>query len=412
MAKKQPSIDTKGITAVQLMEMDSCTRCGECVQWCPTYSASGQDPGLAPRDKILRWRDYMNKSYGLRAKLFGPKEISEEELNEFTNDLYQCTTCGICETVCESGIDTINLWEGLRANLVKRGQGPYGKQKYFFKLVSEYGNPYMEPAEKRTAWMPEDVEVKEKADIVYYGGCTAEYKQTKLAVATARVLNKLGIDFAMLGEDELCCGSPLLRTGQSELENIARDCTIKNVENIKAKGASKVLYACAGCYRTSIVDWPKLYGKPLPFEIVHITEFLADLIKQGKIKWEKSINKTVTYHDPCHMGRHVGTYDAPRYVLENIPGIKLIEMDRVKEYSRCCGAGGGMKAGIPDLALNVGEERMEDALKTNADILTSACPFCKRNLSDARDSVDAKDMEVEDVIVLVAEALGLEVEGE
>ncbi|AKB31265.1 CoB--CoM heterodisulfide reductase 2 iron-sulfur subunit D [Methanosarcina siciliae HI350] len=418
MAKKAPSIDTKNLTAVQLMELDSCTRCGECVKWCPTYAASGQKPGLAPRDKILRWRQYMNKSYGLKAKIFGPTEIPQSELEEFKDDVHGCTTCGICGTVCESGINTVELWEALRANLVKQGIGPYGKQSMFPKLVNQYNNPYLAAPEDRLKWIPDDVKIAEKANILYFGGCTAELRQTKLAVATARVLNKLGIEFTMLGEEEWCCGSAMIRTGQAHIEDIARRVAAHNVEAIKAKGATKVLYACAGCFRASKVDWPRQIGEELPFEVVHITEFLADLIKKDKIKWEKSIDKTVTYHDPCHLGRHVGVYDAPRYVLEHIPGVKFVEMGRVKEFQRCCGAGGGVKAGIPDLALGVAESRVEDALATNADILSSACPFCKRNLQDGTASLKDKNtpgaekLEVEDIIVLVAEALGLEVIGE
>ena len=409
MAKKTPSIDTKNLTAVQLMELDSCTRCGECVKWCPTYAASGQKPGLAPRDKILRWKQYMDKSYGLKAKLFGPKEIPQSELEEFKDDVHGCTTCGICATVCESGINTVELWESLRTNLVKKGIGPFGKQSMFPKLIGQYHNPYLLDQKDRLAWVPPDVKIADKANIVYFTGCTAGYKQLALAFATSRVLNKLGIEFTMLGEEEWCCGSALIRTGQVHVDDVARNLAKHNVEAIKAKGATKVLYACAGCFRASKVDWPRLLGEELPFEVIHITEFLQDLIKEDKIKWEKTIDKTVTYHDPCHLGRHVGVYDAPRFVLEHIPGVKFVEMDRVKEFQRCCGAGGGVKAGIPDLALGVAESRVKDALDTNADILSSACPFCKRNLMDGRDSLKA-DIEVEDIIVLVAQALGLSVE--
>lgn len=407
MAKRTPSIDTKNLTAVQLMELDSCTRCGECVKWCPTYAASGQKPGLAPRDKILRWRQYMNKSYGLKAKLFGPQEIPQSELEEFKDDVHGCTTCGICGTVCESGINTVELWEAMRANLVKKGIGPYGKQNMFPKLIGQYHNPYLKEQKDRLAWVPKDVKIADKADIVYFTGCTAGYNQLSLAFATSRVLNKLGIPFAMLGEDEWCCGSALIRTGQAHINNVPLEIAKHNVEAIQKKGAKKVVFACAGCFRAAKVDWPRLLGKELPFEVIHITEFLAGLIKQDKIKWQKSINKTVTYHDPCHLGRHVGVYDAPRYVLSHIPGVKFVEMDRVKEFQRCCGAGGGVKAGIPDLALGVAESRVKDAVSTDADILSSACPFCKRNLSDGRDSLKV-DLVVEDVIEMVAEALGLE----
>ena len=407
MVKRTPSIDTKNLTAVQLMELDACVRCGECVKWCPTYAASGEKPGLAPRDKILRWREYMNKSYGLKARLFGPQEIPKSELEEFKDDVHGCTTCGICSTVCESGINTVELWESMRANLVKKGIGPYGKQNMFPKLIGQYHNPYMKDQKDRLAWVPEDVKIEDKADIVYFTGCTAGYNQLALAFATSRVLNKLGIKFAMLGEDEWCCGSALIRTGQAHINNVPFELAKHNVEAIQKKGAKKVLFACAGCFRAAKVDWPRILGKELPFEVVHVSEFLADLIKQDKIKWEKSINKTITYHDPCHLGRHVGVFDAPRYVLSHIPGVKFVEMDRIKEFQRCCGAGGGVKAGLPDLALGVAQSRVEDAVATNADILSSCCPFCKRNLMDGRDALQV-DLVVEDVIELVAEALGLE----
>lgn len=410
MVKRTPSIDTKNLTAVQLMELDSCTRCGECVKWCPTYAATDGKPGLAPRDKILRWRQYMNKSYGIRAKLFGPQEIPQSELEEFKDDVHSCTTCGICGTVCESGINTVELWEALRANLVKKGIGPYGKQNMFPKLIGQYHNPYLLDQKDRLAWVPDDVKIEDKSDIVYFTGCTAGYKQLTLAFATSRVLNKLGIKFAMLGEEEWCCGSALIRTGQAHVNDMMPLQVAKhNVEALKKKGAKKVLFACSGCFRAAKVDWPRLLGQELPFEVVHITEFLADLIKQGKIKWVKSIDKTITYHDPCHLGRHVGVYDAPRYVLTHIPGVKFVEMDRIKEFQRCCGAGGGVKAGIPDLADGVAQSRVKDALETKADILSSACPFCKRNLMDGRDSMKA-DIDVEDVIELVAQALGLKLD--
>ncbi|BAW29047.1 CoB--CoM heterodisulfide reductase 2 iron-sulfur subunit D [Methanosarcina thermophila] len=407
MAKRNPSIDTKNLTAVQLMELDACVRCGECVKWCPTYAASGEKPGLAPRDKILRWRQYMNKSYGLKARLFGPQEIPISELEEFKDDVHGCTTCGICSTVCEAGINTVELWESMRANLVKKGIGPYGKQNMFPKLIGQYRNPYMKDQKDRLAWVPPDVKIEDKADIVYFTGCTAGYNQLALAFATSRVLNKLGIKFAMLGEDEWCCGSALIRTGQAHINNVPYELAKHNVEAIQKKGAKKVLFACAGCFRAAKVDWPRLLGKELPFEVVHVSEFLAGLIKEGKIKWEKSINKTVTYHDPCHLGRHVGVFDAPRYVLSHIPGVKFVEMDRIKEFQRCCGAGGGVKAGLPDLAMAVAESRVKDAVATDADILSSCCPFCKRNLMDGRDALKV-DMVVEDVIELVAEALNLE----
>lgn len=421
MAKRTPSINTNNLTAVQIMEIDACTRCGECVDWCPTYDAQDKPPGLAPRDKIKRWKSYMDRSYGLRAKLFGPRPVTDDEMQEFSDDLYHCTTCGVCGTVCEVGINTVELWESIRANLVKRGNGPYGKQNMFPKLIKEYRNPYMKDQKDRLLWIPDDIEIAEKADVLYFAGCTAGFNQQVLGVCTARVMNKLNVPFMLLGEEEWCCCSALIRTGQPHIDDVPKVSAIHNVEAIEAAGVKTVMFACAGCYRVATIDWPRLIGRKPRFEIVHIADILADHIKQGKIKWEGSLNnQIITYHDPCHLGRHCGVYETPRIVLENLPGAKFVEMDRIRAEQRCCGAGGGVKAGIPDLAVGISSTRINDAQAVNADIMSSTCPFCRRNLGDGRDNVygvtgtdfDLRDnpeneMQVEDLIVLVAELMGL-----
>jgi len=426
MARKAPSIDLKNITAVQLMELDGCMRCGECAEWCPTYEGSGFRPGLSPRDKIYRWKKFVDKSYGMWATLFGPKEIPEEELVQFKDDVHGCTTCGICATVCESGINTVELWEAMRANLVKRGIGPYGKQSGTLKIINDTFNAYNEPKENRLSWIPADVKIADKADVLYFMGCTAGMKQTNLAVSTARVLNKLGVEFCTLGEDEACCGSVLIRTGQYFKEDhLARRLAESNVEKMKAKGAKIVLYACSGCFRASLVDWPRLLGvKEFPFKIMHVSQFLAEKLEKGEIKWAQKPfgeDKTVTYHDPCHLGRHVGVYEEPRKVLQSMPGMNYVEMERSKAYQRCCGAGGGVKAGMPDLALSIAKARVGDAIgvlypedetKTKTNVFAQACPFCKRNLSDGRDALLAEenkkaDIIIEDIVEISARALGL-----
>jgi len=409
MARKTPSISLENLTPTQLMELDACTRCGECVKYCPTYAARDNKNVIEPRDKILKFRDWINKSYGWRARLFGPIEIPEEELKQFMEDLYNCTTCGMCGTVCCAGIDTIELWESIRANMVKRGVGPYGKQSLFPKLIGDKHNPYLKEQKDRLAWLTPDIQVAEESDIAYFVGCTAGYNQQVLAVCTARVLNKLGIPFMLLGEDEWCCGSALIRTGQQHINDVPREAALHNIEALKARGAKKVLFACAGCFRAAKIDWPRAYGGDLPFEAVHVSQFLAEQLEAGKIKWEKSLDKTITYHDPCHLGRHVGVFEEPRKVLESMPGVNLVEMERNRNEQRCCGAGGGVKAGLPDLALGVAQDRIADAKATGAEVLISACPFCRRNLLDGRDDTKT-DMKVDDLIVLAAHLMGLPTE--
>lgn len=414
MAREKPAITGMNLTAKQLMELEGCTRCGECENWCPTYAAKDKDIAISPKDKIRRWREFVNSQYGLKAKLFGPAKITDEQIQQFTDDLYHCTTCGACGTTCEAGIDTIELWESLRANLVKRGQGPYGKQSFFPGLIGKDHNPYQKDQASRLDWVPEDVTIADKSDIVYFTGCTAGYNIQKLALATSRVLTKLDVEFTMLGEEEWCCGSALIRTGQQHIDDVPKLAALHNIEALQAKGAKRVLFACAGCFRAATIDWKRAYGKELPFETVHIAKFLAEPEQLNKLNsmWEGRIDKKITYHDPCHLGRHVGVYEEPRKVLQSIPGVEFVEMERNRDLQRCCGAGGGVKAGISDLALGVAEDRVSDAKETGADILASACPFCVRNLSDGNDeTAEAGKMdEVEDLIVLVAKTLGLSVE--
>jgi len=403
---KNPSITTLNFSPTQLMEFDACTRCGECVKSCPTYAARNKDRSIEPRDKVLRWKDFMNKSHGFWARIFGPKKISEKEITKYTEDLYNCTTCGMCGTVCTAGIDFIELWESNRANIVKRGNGPYGKQSLFPKLIGEKHNPYLKEQKDRLAWVTPDIKIAVKADIAYFVGCTADYNQHVLAVSTARILNKLDVPFTVLGEDEWCCSSALIRTGQQHINDVPRIAAQHNIEALKARGAKRVIYSCAGCFRAARIDWPRSYGKELPFESIHISQFLAEQLEAGKIKWKNRFDKTVTYHDPCHLGRHVGVFDEPRNVLKSIPGIKFVEMERNRYEQRCCGAGGGVKAGLPDLALSVAKDRLNDAVATGAEVLISGCPFCRRNLLDGRDDLKL-DMKVDDIVVLTANLIGL-----
>jgi len=420
--KGEPYIKTDVISPTFMMQYDACTRCGECDKWCPVLDAKDQDRKYSPMNKISRFREFMGQSYGLKAKLFGPKRLDEDDIQDFSDAFFHCSTCGVCASVCPAGINTVDMYEATRQQLVMRDNGPYGKTVMFPKLIGEYRNPYLKDQKQRLDWIPDDVEIAEEADVAYFAGCTAGFNQQVLGVCTARVLNHLNVPFIYLGEEETCCSSAIIRTGQPHKGDVPYINAKHNVEALEARGVKKVMFACAGCYRVATIDWPKQLGRKPNFEVVHVADLLADLIQQGKIEWKKSFdNKIITYHDPCHLGRHCGVYETPRVVLDNLPGLKFVEMDRIKELQRCCGAGGGVKAGISDLALDIASERIRDAQAIDADILSSCCPFCRRNIGDGRDNVydqigatdyDLRDnpenkMQVEDMIVLVAELMGL-----
>ena len=225
--------------------------------------------------------------------------------------------------------------------------------------------------------------------LVYYVGCMATYRLPSIAKSTIEILKESGIDFTVLGDKEWCCGSVALRTGHID---IAKKLAEHNVEEIKKLGVDRVVTACAGCYRTFKVDYPELLGTDdLGFEVLHVPELLHELIETGKVELQQ-LDKTVTFHDPCHIGRHMDLYEIPRVVLQKVPGLELVEMERNKENARCCGAGGGVRSAFRDLSRNLADRRLEDAEETKAEILTTACPFCTYNL---REAVDRNGTDIE-----------------
>jgi Fe-S oxidoreductase len=205
--------------------------------------------------------------------------------------------------------------------------------------------------------------------MIYFQGCTAREKLKRISESTQELLDKCKVEYTVL-EDEECCGSVLLRTGFRE---DAREAMQKTYQKLKGE---KVVVSCAGCYRTFTEDYPEVLG--VQVEVVHISQLLEDLL--GELDLEREDLK-VTYHDPCHLGRHRGEYKAPRQVIRR--KAELVEMDKNREEARCCGSGGGVKSAYPELSLDMATRRVEDAQKTGADLLVTCCPFCLLNLESA-----------------------------
>jgi heterodisulfide reductase subunit D len=388
IAKK---LDISKLDVLALMRYDACTRCGECTSTCPTGGEVQDVELVTPRGKILRLREFYKAQYGLKARLLGPKQIPEDQLKELSSRAYECTICGQCKTVCPAHLDTIEMWENMREFLVANGLAPLPAHESIIKSIENYGNPWMQPRTQRSRWskkIEKEVKIKdamkEKCEVLFFVGCTAAYDPNirNMALDTARVLGKASIDFGILGDDEGCCGSTLLRTGLLEP---ARKLAQKNIEMFEKASPSVIVTSCAGCYKTIRQDYPKV-GK-VSARVVHITQFVNELIDSGRLKLEKRVDGVVTFHDPCHLGRHNLLYDEPRKILQSIPGLKLVEMERNRAEARCCGAGGGVKTAFPDLAQKISLLRVEDAERTGADTLTTSCPFCYQSL---KTSIDAK----------------------
>ena len=353
---------------------DRCIKCSTCKYGYKNYEKT------CPSGEHFLFESYWasGRIRTIRGLLLGDLEWSEELLDP----IFACTTCGACMDSCQAphADYIVDMIEALRELAVKN-IGPAKNQELLISRCNENFNPYGEQNSTNED-LKKQYDLPEKADYVYFIGCTSNYRQQSLRDSTLRFLKKAGINFTLI--DEHCCTSPLIRTGQLSLTNKYMN---YNIAAIKETGASKVITSCAGCYRTMKKDFKK-FGAEYDFEVFHTIELVKKLLDEDKIKFKSEFNHTVTYHDPCHLGRHMKIYELPREIYKQIPGLKLVEMKRNRNFAYCCGAGGGVKIGYPDWAVDISKERLDEAMETGATIISSTCPFCKTNLFDARDKCD------------------------
>ena len=395
--------DLSHYSVKQLVELDACTRCGECVKWCPTYAEKGEEP-LQPADTIRRMRSFIGAQYGLRARLFGPRFPTEVAVEEYSGGVYDCTLCGRCKVVCPVKIDTRPLWIAMREHLVDLGHYP-GAFDTLREMVTTRYNISGDDNQDRLIWsenlewVPEGVTGKEQAEIVYFVGCTpAFYPQTYgIPQATVGVMERAGLDFTTLGSEEWCCGYPLIIAGMGDAVG---ELVEHNVAAVRRTGARKLVAGCPSCYHTWLHEYPRIIGEPLGFEVQHLSELLEELIGEGSITLGE-FERPVTYHDPCDLGRNSGIYDAPRNVIQSIPGISFTEMEENRRDALCCGGGGDVAMCDQELVEAVAIRRLGQAQATGAQVLLSACQQCKRTLMTAARQEKVR-MRVLDIVELVA----------
>jgi heterodisulfide reductase subunit D len=287
-------------------------------------------------------------------------------------------------------VETIELFK----NYVVEHEGALPIHKEIHDCVKQEGNPFGEPASKRTDCLAE-FKLKKEADVVYFVGCMSSYRLQSIAKSTARLLQKLDVNFTIL-ENEVCCGSVLLRTGQSkEVTELMKT----NLEQIQSTGATKVVFSCPGCFMTISRDYPK-FGSDLEFEPIHLSEFLSGHLGQLEIK--QSGTKT-TYHDPCHLGRARKIYDAPREIMQTVYP-NFVELNTNKELARCCGAGGGMRSAYPEISEKIASTRLEDIKNSGVQHIVSACPFCEFQFIEMAEK-EGLNLDVKDIAEVLLENL-------
>lgn len=371
-----------------------CSHCSMCREECPMYQVTHKESAY-PGGKLRALKTYSKENF----------KIDKELINAFGT----CMMCQRCEQDCPASFNYVEMMEKLRECTMNMTAMPIKNQEKFSIYTQQNKNPYGEPWENREDWISKEINRIDQGENAYFVGCTSSYREQEAAIHTAKILSKIikeGI--VILGSEEYCCGSPLIRTGQIDIAHITkkaafisnvRDLVLENVKNLQKKGVKRLIFNCSGCYKTVKQDWPKYYGKKLPIDIIHLTELLASKIQEGSITL-KPLNKRVTYHDPCHLGRHLGIYEEPRAIIKAIPSINLVELTNNREKADCCGAGGGVKAGFPEEAINIAERRIKQAEEIGCEMIITACVFCKSNLSAAKTRMKSKVkiLNIEDLV--------------
>jgi Fe-S oxidoreductase len=357
------------------------------------------------------------------------------ELNEAVAEIvYKCQVCGACDTACKVYRDDIDITEvllELRAHCVEQGQMLIEHMAVIDALKRE-DNVLGEPKDKRGEWA-EGLAVKdvnrERCEVLFHAGCRYSYDPDLRGTVRAQVglLLEAGVDVGVAGVEESCCGGRAYELGfQGEARNYAEDL----LSRVKASGARTLVTPCADGYAHFRYLYPRM-GMELPCEVLHVTQFLERLVGEGRLRLREEVPLLVTYHDPCHLGRmgepflgewegdkllrpmsmkrsgRKGIYDAPRNVIRSVPGVELTEMERIREYAWCCGAGGGVYEAFPDFAAWTARERIEEALATGAEALVTACPWCERVFRDALEETGAS-IELLDVVELLLLSCGAE----
>jgi heterodisulfide reductase subunit D len=384
----------------QLLEMGACTNCQLCADVCPAVAAASNGE-LSAIYRMKGLRDLLKGRGGLLRRILGRKPPSDEESKHFSDTVFRCTLCGNCQEVCPVGIHLKDLWLSLRQDMVHSGHYPK-KINMIRENLAEDHNVFAEDNEERAEWVedmddpPEDGYIKDQAELVYFTGCTAAYFPVaqKIPMALAEILEKSGVDFTLLGEDEWCCGFPMMGAG---LKDMFDDFKRHNLEAIKEKGAKEVLFACPSCYQT----WQEHY--PDTVKRSHATQFLLRLIQGDRLPLAP-LDMTVTYHDPCDLGRGARVFDEPRDIIRAIPGIRFVELPNNRENCQCCGGGGNLEMVDATLSAEIGKRKIEEILSTGADAVVTSCQQCVRSMTTyvKRNKIS---LEVLDITQLVHKAL-------
>jgi Fe-S oxidoreductase/nitrate reductase gamma subunit len=386
----------EGFTWRQMMDFDACTRCGRCQDLCPAYAS---EKPLSPKKLIQDLKgEWERAAKGVKNEDGLIDNVIQEET------LWSCTACLACQVNCPVSIPTFDKNIEMRRYLTLTLSKTTSETRLLFKNLQQKADPYGMGKRQRTEWTT-DLEIKtmgeEEVEYLYWVGCVASLddRNRKVARAFSTILNKAGVSFGILGQDETCCGDPARRCGNEDLYlGLAQG----NVELFKELGVKKIITTCPHCYHTLKNEYPQVGGN---FEVYHQGEFIWKLINEGKLSVSPSLEGIVTYHDPCYLGRVNGIFDQPRSIVEKVKKGPYVEMERNLDRSFCCGGGGG-RIWMEEHHKRINHLRMDEAIAVNAGTIVTGCPYCLIMMEDAiKDKEKSETMKALDLSEIVAKSL-------
>jgi len=387
-------------------------KCGNCREVCPVFLETGHEAMVA-RGRVQL----------LKAALENRLDLTDG----LRDRIYACLNCNACYVTCPCGIEVDEVIHASRVAMLRAGKPlPDGLRLLRDRIGSEQ-NPYGEKQSERGAWLPEKYRRPRRSPVVFHAGCAISYANNRVGKMVLAILESAGADFMTMGDEEQCCGDPILRMGDVEGAEAQRR---RNTDEYRKWGVETIVTSCAGCLkmfkkyyavgqvgnlssvgsaqsevcskRLAVSPESKVESRKSAFRVLHTLEWFAQLIGDGRLKPQKPLAKRVAYFDGCDIGRHSGVFDAPRQVLRSIPGVEQIEFPAHHESSRCCG--GPLMASDPEMAASIASKRVREALDVGAELIAVACPTCMVNLKDGANRLGAK-IEIQDVTALLHRTL-------
>lgn len=359
-----------------------CMQCGLCSGSCPWGRMEKESPFS------IRQMIYMGR--------LGLEGFESDDI------LYACTTCGQCVVRCPREVKIVDIVRAMRSVVAETGGIPKNLKAVLGSINSQ-GNPWSQDSEKRTSWtMGLDIPTYTDQEYLLYVCCTSAFdgRSQKIARAIATTLQKAGVSFGIIGNEEKCCGEAVRKIGaEEEFTSLAEH----NIGLFNEKGVKKIITTSPHCYHTFKNEYPELGGE---FEVIHYTELFADLLKEGKIKPAKELGKKVIYHEPCYLGRHSKIFDAPRDILSALPEVQCMEYDKNRDSSMCCSGGGARIWMETEAGLRFSDVKAKEAMVKEADYVVTACPYCVVMMEDSLKNIDKDEkMAVKDISELVSESM-------